>query len=104
MTEWKKFSPLVELDLDTPLNQVQDQLVAGGDALQELLLVEHPNADAVRTAVQDIKDQLDFEDISDTWVTAHVRVGKNNKLIANKRVRQVSPSIFFHLTNMLMCM
>jgi hypothetical protein len=104
MTEWKKYSPLVELDSDTPLNQVQDQLVAGGDAIQELLLVEHPNADAVRTAIQDIKDQLDFEDISDTWVTAHVRVGKNNKLIANKRVRQVSPSIFFHLTNMLTCM
>jgi hypothetical protein len=104
MTEWKEFSHLVELDSDTPLNQVQDQLVAGGDALQELLLVEHPNADAVRTAVQDIKDQLDFEDITDTWVTAHVRVGKNNKLIANKRVRQVSPSIFFHLTNMLTCM
>ena len=104
MTEWKTFSPLVELDSDTPLNQVQDELVAGGDALQELLVVEHPNADAVLTAVQDIKNQLDFEDITDTWVTAHVRVGKNNKLIANKRVRQVSPSIFFHLTTMLTCM
>ena len=104
MTEWKTFSLLVELDSDTPLNQVQDQLVAGGDALQELLLVEHPNADAVRTAIQDIKDQLDEEDISDTWVTAHVRVGRKDKLIANKRVRQVSPSIFFHLTTMLTCM
>jgi hypothetical protein len=104
MTEWKEFSLLVELDSDTPLNQVQDQLVAGGDALQGLLLVEHPNADAVLTAIQDIKDQLDFEDILGTWVTAHVRVGKKNKLIANKRVRQVSPSIFFHLTNMLTCM
>ena len=38
-------------------------------------MVEHPNADAVRTAIQDIKDQLDFDDISDTWVIAHVRVG-----------------------------
>ncbi len=100
MTEWKTFSHLVELDSDTPLNQVQDKLVAGGDALQELLVVEHPNADAVLTAIQDIKNQLDFEDILDTWVTAHVRVGKK-KLIANKRVRQVSPSIFFHLTTML---
>ena len=104
MTEWKTFSLLVELDSDTPLNQVQDQLVAGGDALQELLLVEHPNADAVLTAVQDIKNQLDFEDITDTWVTAHVRVGKKTQLIANNRVRQVSPSIFFHLKTMLTCM
>ena len=104
MTEWKEFSPLVELDSDTPLNQVQDQLVAGGEALQELLMVEHPNADAVRTAIQDIKDQLDFEDISDTWVTAHVLVGRKTQLIANTAVRQVSPSIFFHLTNMLTCM
>ena len=104
MTEWKTFSLLVELDSDTPLNQVQDQLVAGGDALQELLMVEHPNADAVLTAVESIKRQLYEEGISDTWVTAHVRVGQKDKLIANKRVRQVSPSIFFHLTTMLTCM
>jgi hypothetical protein len=104
MTEWKMFSLLVELDSDTPLNEVQDQLVDGGDALQALLVVEHPNADAVLTSVQDIKSQLDFDDILDTWVTAHVRVGKKNKLIANKCVRQVSPSIFFHLTTMLTCM
>ena len=104
MTEWKTFSPLVELDSDTPLNQVQDELVAGGDALQELLVVEHPNADAVLTAVQDIKNQLDFEDITDTWVTAHVRVGKKTQLIANTAVRQVSLSIFFIRQLCLMCM
>ena len=102
MTEWKEFSPLVELDSDTPLNEVQDQLVAGGEALQELLLVEHPNADAVRTAIQDIKDQLDYEVISDTWVIAHVRVGRKDELIANNRVRQVSLVYhLFHLTTML---
>jgi hypothetical protein len=90
MTEWKEFLPLVELVSDTPLNEVQDQLVAGGEALQELLLVEHPNADAVRTAIQDIKDQLDFEGISDTWVIAHVRVGRKDELVANDHVRKVS--------------
>ena len=90
MTEWKTFSLLVELDSDTPLNQVQDQLVAGGDALQELLVVEHPNADAVLTAVESIKHQLDEEGISDTWVTARVRVGGDKELIANTTVRQVS--------------
>ncbi len=104
MTKWKTVLPLVELDSDTPLNRVQDQLVAGGDALQELLLVEHPNADAVLTAVESIKRQFNEEGISDTWVTAHVRVGQKDKLIANKRVRQVSLSIFFHLTTVLTCM
>ena len=64
----------------------------------------HPAAGAVLTAIQSIKSQLDDEGISDTWVTAHVRVGRKDKLIANKRVRQVSPSIFFHLTTMLTCM
>ena len=102
MTEWKEFLPLVKLDSDTPLNEVQDQLVAGGEALQELLMVEHPNADAVRTAIQDIKNQLDFEDISDTWVIDHVRVGRKDELIANKRVRQVSlVYLLFHLTTIL---
>ena len=67
-------------------------------------MVAHPNADAVLNAIESIKDQLDEEDISDTWVTAHVRVGRKDKLIANNRVRQVSPSIFFHLTTMLTCM
>ncbi len=102
MTEWKTFSTLVELE--KPLIQFQNKLVEGGDALQELLVVEHPNADAVLNAIESIKNQLDEEDISDTWVTAHVRVGRKDKLIANKRVRQVSPSIIFHLTTMLTCM
>ena len=70
--EWKEFSPLVELESDS-LNEVQEELVAGGEALQNLLMVEHPNADAVRTSIQAIKDDLDFEGISDTWVIAHVR-------------------------------
>ncbi len=88
MTEWKQFSTLVELE--KPLIQFQKEMVKFGEALQELLLVEHPNADAVRTTIQDIKDQLDEEDISDTWVTGHVRVGRKDELIANNRVRQVS--------------
>ncbi len=65
--EWKEFSPLVELESDS-LNEVQEELVAGGEALQHLLTVEHPNADAVRTSIQAIKDDLDFEGISNTWI------------------------------------
>jgi hypothetical protein len=96
MTEWKKFSTLVELDLDTPLNQVQDELVAGGIVLQDLLVAVHPDAGAVLTAVQSIKSQLDDEGISDTWVTAHVLVGRETELIANTAVRQVSLSLFLN--------
>ena len=100
MTEWKKFSTLVELK--KPLIQFQKELVEFGEALQELLLVEHPNADAVLTAIQGIQDQLDEEDISDTWVTGHVRVGRKDELIANKRVRQVSlVYLLLHLTTIL---
>ena len=104
MTEWKKFSTLVELDSDTPLNQVQDELVAGGNVLQDLLVAVHPDAGAVLTAVQSIKSQLDDEGISDTWVTAHVLVGRETQLIANTAVRQVSLSIFFIPQLCLMCM
>ncbi len=95
MTGWKEFSPLVEFDSDSTLNQVQDELVKGGNALLALLVAVHPDAGAVLAAVQNIKRQLDFEDISDTWVTAHVLVGKETQLVANTAVRQVSLSIFF---------
>ncbi len=50
----------------------------------------HPDASAVLTAVESIKRQLDEEGISDTWVTARVRVGRDKELIANNTVRQVS--------------
>ena len=104
MKGWTKYSPLVEIESDSTLKQVQDGLVEGGNALLALLAAVHPDAVAVHAAVENIKSQLDFEDISDTWVTAHVRVGQKNKFIANKRVHQVSLSIFFHLTTMLTCM
>ena len=90
MTKWKRFSPLVELERDTPLSEVQDLLVAGGNVLQDLLTAVHPDASAVLTAVESIKRQLDEEGISDTWVTARVRVGRDKELIANNTVRQVS--------------
>ena len=74
MTEWKKFSPLVEIDSDLTLTQVQDRLVEGGNALLTQLAAVHPDTVAVHATVEGIKSQLDFEDISDTWVTAHVLV------------------------------
>ncbi len=99
MKGWKKFSPLVEFESDATLNQVQEGLVEGGIALLALLVAVHPDAVAVLAAVKDIKSQLDDEDISHTWVTAHVLVGKKTRLIANTAVRQVSLLIFFYLTN-----
>ncbi len=77
MTGWKKFSTLVELE--RPLIQFQKELVEGGNALQELLVVAHPNVDAVLNAIESILNQLDEEGISKTWVTAHVCVGKKEQ-------------------------
>jgi hypothetical protein len=104
MKGWKKSLPLVKFESDATLNQVRDELVAGGNVLQDLLVAVHPDAGAVLTAVESITSQLDEEGISKTWVTAHVRVGRETELIANTDVRQVSLSIFFYLSNMLTSM
>ena len=108
MKGWKKYSPFVKIDSDLTLKQVQEGLVEAGTTLLNQLAVVHPDADAVYAAVEDIKSQLDdhfdSEDISDTWVTAHVLVGKEKRLIAKSAVRQVSMSIFFIRQLCLMCM
>ena len=67
MKGWKKFSPLVEINPDLTLQQLQDGLVEGGNALQNRLAVVHPDADAVCAAIEEIKSQLENhpEDISD---------------------------------------
>jgi hypothetical protein len=101
MTGWKEYSPLVEFESDATLKQVQDELIDGGNALLALLADVHPDTGAVLAAVENIKNHLDYEEISDTWVTAHVLVGKKTRLIANTAVREVSMSIFFHLSTML---
>ena len=106
MKGWKKFSPLVKINPGLTLEQVQDGLVEGGTALLNRLAVVHPDADAVYAAVEEIKSQLENhpEDISDTWVTAHVKVGKKIRFISKSVVRQVSMSIFFIRQLCLMCM
>ncbi len=106
MKGWKKYSPFVEIDSGLTLKQVQEGLVEAGTTLLNQLAVVHPDADAVHAAVEDIKSQLDnhFEDISDTWVTAHVLVGKEKQLIAKTVVCQVSMSMFFIRQLCLMCM
>ena len=86
--EWKAYSPLVELESDS-LTEVQDELVTRGEALGLLLCDDRPNADAISTCIQAIKDDLDHEGISKTWVIAHVRDGQEDEFVANVRVRKV---------------
>ena len=106
MIGWKEFSPLVKINPGLTPEQVQDGLVEAGTALLNRLAVVHPDADAVYAAVEEIKSQLENhpEDISDTWVTAHVKVGKKIRFILKSVVRQVSMSIFFIRQLCLMCM
>ena len=42
---------LTLVELEKPLIQFQKELFEGGGALQELLVVAHPNADAVLNAI-----------------------------------------------------
>ena len=77
MEGWKNYSPLVEINSDSTLQQLQEGLIKNGHALQELLEAVYPDADAVCSAVEEIKFQLEDHpvDISDQWVTTHVMVG-----------------------------
>ncbi len=97
MKGWKNFSALVEINSDLTLQQLQDGLIEDGNALQNRLAVVHPDADAVCAAIEEIKSQLANhpEDISDRWVTAHVKVGKKTRFISKLLLCQVSMSIFF---------
>jgi hypothetical protein len=67
MKGWKIFSPFVEINSGLTLQQLQDGLVEGGNALQNWLAVVHLDADAVCAAIEEIKSQLENhpEDISD---------------------------------------
>jgi hypothetical protein len=106
MKGWKNFSPLVEINPDLTLQQLQDGLVEGGIALRNRPAVVHLDADAVCAAIEEIKSQLENhpEDISDRWVTAHVKVGKKTRFISKRLVCQVSMSIFFICQLCFMCM
>ena len=64
-----------------------------GHVLQGLLDVPYLNADAMCSAVGEIKHLLENQrdDICDVWVSAHVKVGdKKLRFISNQDVRKVS--------------
>jgi hypothetical protein len=97
MKGWKKYSPLVEIDSDSTLQQLQEGLIKNGHGLRELLEAVYPDADAICSAIEEIKYQLQDHpvDISDRWVTAHVQVGDKKRFISKRLVREVSMSLFF---------
>jgi hypothetical protein len=93
----KKYSPLVEINSDSTLQQLQEGLIESGHGLQELLEAVYPDANAVCAAIEEIKFQLQdhLMDISDQLVTAHVKVGEKKRFIVKRLVREVSMSLFF---------
>ena len=103
MKGWKKYSPLVEINSDSTLQQLQEGLIENGHGLRELLEAVYPDADAVCSAIEEIKFQLQDHpvDISDQWVTAHVKVGNKKRFISKRLVREVSMSLFFLFSNVL---
>ena len=92
MKGWKNFSPLVEINPDSTLEQLQAELIRYGHGLQELLGPPFPDANAVFSKLLEIKNQLEDHpcDISDRWVTSHVDLGEKLRFISNRPVRQVS--------------
>ncbi len=97
MKGWKKYSPLVEINSDSTLQQLQEGLIDNGHVLRELLEAVYLNADAVCSVIEEIKFQLQDHpvDISDQWVTAHVKVGDKKIFISKCLIREVSMSLFF---------
>ena len=78
MEGWKNFSPLVEINSDLMLQQLQEGQIEDGHALQKLLEAVYPDADDVCSKLEEIKSQLEDHpvNISDRWVTAHVNLGE----------------------------
>ncbi len=105
MEGWKNFSPLVEINSEAALQQLQEGLIEDGHALRKLLEAVYPDADAVCSKLEEIKSQLEDHpvDISDPWVTAHVNLGEKKRFISKRLIHQVSMSVFFLLQICFMC-
>ena len=85
---YKKISHLVEIS--STLQQLWKVLLKKGHVLQELLDVQYPGADAMCSAVGEIHNLLEHDDICNVWVSAHVKVDDGEKIILNWDVRKVS--------------
>ena len=84
---YKKYSSLVEIN--STLTQLRAALIKKGRVLQELLEVEYPGADAVCSAIGEIQNLLEYDDLCNVWVSAHVKVDDGKKFISNRGVREV---------------
>ena len=85
---YKKISRLVEIS--STLQQLRKVLVEKGRALQGLLDVQYPGADAVYSAVGEIHNLLEHDDICDVWVSTHVQSRRWEKIISNQDVCKVN--------------
>jgi hypothetical protein len=86
--ELQKISRLVEIS--STLQQLQKVLLEKGRALQGLLDVQYPGADAMYSAVGEIHNLLEHDDICDVWVSTHVQGRRWEKIISNRDVCKVS--------------
>ena len=77
--------------IKSTLEQLQEELLALGRALKELLKVAYPDADAILAAIRSIEFLLEdqTEDIRDQWVTARVKTDEGTKFISNHTIREV---------------
>ncbi len=105
MEGWKNYLPLVEINSDSTLQQLQEGLIKNGHSLQKLLEAVYPDADAVCSKLEEIKFQMEDHpvDISDRWVTVHVNLGEKKIFISKRLIHQVSMSVFFLLQLCFMC-
>jgi hypothetical protein len=77
------------VEISSTLQQLREVLLKKGHVLQELLEKPFPSADAVHSAVGEIHNLLEHDDICDVWVSAHVKVDDGIKCISNRDVRKV---------------
>jgi hypothetical protein len=85
---YKKFSRLVEIS--STLQQLWEVLLEKGHALRGLLDVQYPGTDAVYSAVGEINNLLEHDDICNVWVSTHVKVDNGKIIISNRDVHKVS--------------
>ena len=96
------------------LEQLREELLEQGRALEELLKAAYPDTKAVLAAIGKIEFLMQDqpEDIRDQWVTARVKTDDGKKFISNLSVREVrvyycsfaSTMLYIWLPNLFCCL
>ena len=78
----KNYKKLLRLaEISSTLQHFREVLLEKGRVLRRLLDVQYPGADAVCSAVGEIHNLLEHDDICNVWVSTHVKVDdKKNHL------------------------